>query len=174
MQDFRTTAHDRAAQLPLQIAQAVEQGRVDPNPVPPGSSAASRGQARGKRSSSARIEPPTSMGFEMGGPGVGRVRMPLRAPSPKRHFIAETSTPRGEPLPPGEAGARLHRNEGSLPVLRTAPVTASIDTDLRVRAHLRPHVTGPKRTDDMVITANIHPQDIATVIASVEAGGVRW
>jgi len=184
MQDFRTTALIGLPSYALQIAQAVEEGRVDPNSLclrvgvfggEPWSDA-----RREEIQRRLRIRATDIYGLsEMGGPGVsGECECRCGLHISEDHFIVEVIDPEsGEALPPGEAGELVFTTvtKEAFPVLRyrTGDV-ASIDTDpcecgrtfarmSRVR----------KRTDDMVIIhgQNIHPQDIAAVIASVEGVG---
>ncbi len=184
MQDFRTTALIGLPSYALQIAQAIEQGDVDPNSLclrvgvfggEPWSEA-----RREEIEQRLRIRATDIYGLsEVGGPGVsGECECRCGLHISEDHFIVEVIDPESlEPIADGEPGELVFTTvaKEAFPLLRyrtgdVASVTRERCACGRTLARMsRIH----RRTDDMVIIhgQNIHPADIATVIADIPGVG---
>ena len=184
MQDFRTTALIGLPSYALQIAQAIEQGDVDPNSLclrvgvfggEPWSEA-----RREEIEQRLRIRATDIHGLsEVGGPGVsGECECRCGLHISEDHFIVEVIDPESlEPIADGEPGELVFTTvaKEAFPLLRyrtgdVASVTRERCACGRTLARMsRIH----RRTDDMVIIhgQNIHPADIATVIADIPGVG---
>lgn len=184
MEDFRTTALIGLPSYALQIAQAVEVGDVDPNSLclrvgvfggEPWSEA-----RRDEIEQRLRIRATDIYGLsEVGGPGVaGECECRCGLHISEDHFIVEVINPEsGEPVADGEPGELVFTTvaKEAFPLLRyrtgdVASVTREPCACGRTFARMsRIH----RRTDDMVIIhgQNIHPEDIAAVIAEIPGVG---